>query len=934
MSNQPEDLSKLTPMMRQYYTLKKDAMGAVLLFRMGDFYEIFGDDAELVAPLLNIVLTSRERGDKNRIPFCGVPHHAMHGYLIKLLGHGHKVAIADQTENPKDAKGLVKREIVRIYTPGCIDEIEGLSSENKNFIMCVFEDPTTRAWYGAFADISTGELRAGKIGSAEDLSEFVRATGPRELLIREFTRQKIAKLFSGMIEDGRLHLSAVSENIINGDRACDSLLKPLAGIEVKKDPSSAKAVAGILDYVSRLKLPITQFLSVKPLTDSGSITLSETAVRDLELFETTRRRRREGSLFHTINHTKTPMGARLLGWSMSRPLASEKDLVSRKEAAKAAVGLGIQKIEELRLTLKGTSDVERIFTRILSARAHVTELTKLRLSLEAVLATAQKLAQDLPTLKKSSPFFERLETLMQGALPVHSLLENALSENPVALGKGTDVFKKGYSSELDELTDTIEHGQSKIDAYEHALRKETGITSLKIKRHKTFGLLLEVTKSNLSKVPSYFVRRQTMVNCERFVTDDLRELDEKITSAGDHAVAIERSLYEKLLTDLSLHHKTMTELSEAIGYYDLYLSFGYLVHEKGYCYAESNSSSDIALEGSRHPVVEKFVGSEHYMANHIQISKDTKQILITGPNMAGKSTVMRQVALSAILHQIGAPVPASKAVLPIFDGIYTRVGASDDLASGQSTFMVEMSETAHILRSATSNSLIILDEIGRGTSTEDGLAIASAILEDISSRLKGWTLFATHYHELVAFSRTFPSVKPMQTEVIEKEGERLERELIFTHRLVEGASASSFGIEAAKLAGIPQMVLDRARNLLAHEAEEAAKPINSESCSAGTNTTNNGPNSSKTSEVLHPGRENSPIEADLSHATFQGRGSRNTHDDHSSDMAHWSDLIETIRSTKINKLTPLQALNLIAKWQEDIDAPAPQSAVGLFKELN
>jgi DNA mismatch repair protein MutS len=625
--------------------------------------------------------------------------------------------------------------------------------------------------------------------------------------------------------------------------------------------------------------------------------LSDIAMRDLEIFETSRRRQSEGSLFRTINGTLTPMGGRLLRWSFSHPFTNQKNIRIRHDAVDCLLREGETKLLSLRSKLKVTADLSRIATRVQSRRASPLELGKIRQTLSGLL----NLEIDFPS---QSPVFKMISHSILKTRPAFDVLDSFLKDEPGLLGQGYEVFKPGFDSLLDEKVSLARGGEGAIQDYEEKLKLETGITSLKIKSHQSFGLLIEVTKSHLSKVPNHFVRRQTMVNCERFVTMDLKELDETLASAKDEAVARESVLFETILSQLTSFLPEIYALSDAIGELDLIQGFAWQALKQNFVRPTFVPEKGLLLAGSRHPVIEHLLGRSKYVPNDIELSPEKKLLLITGPNMAGKSTVMRKVAVSALLSQMGSFVPAVKANLPVFDQIFTRVGASDDLASGQSTFMVEMNEASLILRQATANSLVILDEVGRGTSTQDGLAIASAILEDIASRLTSWCLFATHYHELVPVAEQMPGVKLVKTEV-----EQTSTGIQFTHRLVNGASESSFGIEVAKLAGVPEHVLQNAKLYLS-KASESEFQTNFELSR----------NDSVPSSKLPSKKMGEAISTNTSFTQQK---------DKEQDESI-SELISKLESLNLNRMTPLQALNQLSELKDMLRIQNQPKPRGLF----
>jgi len=892
--------SNMTPMMRQYYELKEQVGDAVLFFRMGDFYEMFDKDAETIAPKLGLVLTSREKGDSLRVPFCGVPHHSSRTYWLKLLKLGHKVAIAEQVEDPKEVKGLVRREIIKTLTPGCIDDLDALSPDLPNYLLAALEDEHTRTVSVVLADISTGELRVNDVLNWNEVCELAMRYQIKQMLVRQFHADAVRDQISERSPAWHIIVDSLPESALRDPAKRSSLLQ-----ETFDEDSLAKnhkncrqldaVVAGMLDYLRDIHAPTGQFRTIKPIASSDSLSLSETVIRDLEIFSSIRRNETEGSLFKVINHCMTPMGARMLRQSLMQPFADGERISARQKLAKELASAGEIPLGELRSILKSVLDLPRLLTRVIGQSATPRDLLCIRNALQTCVRASETLSAHKPlkAVHKSIGFAD--SSIIKGRDRILDLLSRSIAEHEAGQSERENLFQLGFDAELDELMRFAASGESEVNALEQRLRTESGISSLKVRHHKSFGHLIEVTKSNLSRVPKEFIRRQTMVNCERFVTDELRELSSKIENASSLLVARESELYRKLLLDIQEDIPALQQLAEKIGLLDLGQSFAWMHLRHGYAFPEVSQSGDVVLRSSRHPVVECFVGRSKFVPNDINISANRRMVLITGPNMAGKSTCMRQVALSIILHQIGAPIPAAQAELPVFDGLFTRIGASDDLARGQSTFMVEMSEAATILRQSTSRSFVVLDEIGRGTSSQDGLAIATAILESLVQTSQCFGMFSTHYHEMVKLSQGLAGVDFMQVEV-----QNAASGIKFTHRLVPGSASSSYGIEVGKLAGLPSAVISRCNTFLEH--------INARKETGSATTT---PSNQNAQETI----TNFDISATNETKTM---GSSQGH------------VVERLKNLRINRVTPLEALNILNDLKESLSAKKSHQDVSLF----
>lgn len=895
------DDQKLSPMMKQYYALRESCPEYILFFRMGDFYELFGEQAELVAPKLDIILTSREKGGNRKIAFCGVPHHSAQSYWLRLIKLGYKVAVAEQVEEADPKKGLVERKITRYLTPGCIDELEGLASDQPNYMMALYECPESRVWTILLADTSTGELRIGEVGSFQEVREYFSIKEPRELLVRKFSHELIK---AQLVEWGceKTLTAELSESVLRNEEEQKAIITQsmqswqLTEQQCKKVKNGLLLLASFFDYLKKLNAETKQFYQVLPLLDPDSISLSDIAIRDLELFQTVYAGERKNSLFAHINYTKTPMGARKLRFALTQPLYNIEKIKNIQNGVFHIHDWPDQYLDHVGNILGQISDIERIFSRILAKKVRPLELVRFHASVRKIVELAEILTEQQP-----HPALQEVLAKLQDLKELDSFLGKAISENYSHDNQDLDFFRAGYDEQFDQLRYFSRNGEKAVDEYLACLKEQVGINNLKVKNHKTFGLLIEVTKSNLKNVPDFFIRKQTMVNCERYLTMELKELDEQLSSAFDQALSEEQKVYERLLDDITQYDYAIRQASEKIATFDYWYALAVLAKKHHYCRPQFDvQGNTLELKAARHPVVERNIGLENYIANNVFLNRTKrKQLLITGPNMAGKSTVMRQIALSVILAQMGGGVPAQAATLPLFDGIFTRVGASDDLSKGLSTFMVEMTEAAIILKNATKNSLIILDEVGRGTSTEDGLAIASSILSYISQHIKAWMVFATHYHELVEDAKNLTSVDLAQIEVLQKNGK-----IHFTHKLIAGSSGSSYGIEVAELAGLPSKVVEEARNYLKNSQHYSQKQIAVQKNLAQM---------SQASEKEF--KRQASIQKNLNGYLFTAED----HGQESIDTNKIKLLSNRLDKIHINRTTPLQALKILDELKSEWD---------------
>ena len=815
--------------MRQYYELKEQVGDALLFFRMGDFYELFDEDATLVAPLLSIVLTAREKGDRTKVPFCGVPHHSYQHYMMKLLRLGYKVALAEQftptdsSSRSSSSPSLMSRRVVRIHTPGCTDDAESLLREGPLYLAAAYECPESHHWILALCEYSTGELRLGTTPHIEALKEQLALAEPRELLLRRFQMPLFENFAAHHLRSELpLLLSALPEEALK-NASFSSQWQHLLLHSQNISPEEKTLLSALEAYLLSLHAPTHHILTVRGLTEAGTMKLSNVVVRDLELLRSLSQGSEKGSLWHVIHHSLTAMGSRQLRHRLLHPWARREDIERSHQIIELLLAAKGQLMLELRTALKGAADLERLAGRTL----HGASLTPPQASLiRECLSKAESIHHILAssnTTEDSSGAARFLQHISQTCYKAQSLrthLDEVLDAEVGTLGQDA-VIRAGYHDTYDKACQQTQKAQEHLRCYEEQLRQRYNIPSLKVRQHKTYGLLLEVTKSHTHKVGEEFQLKQTMVNALRYTTDELQQRAQDLSQAEEVAQELEQQIYRQQVLDyLARHQKTLTDIAQALGQCDVSCCLAYLAYAQSYVRPVVNEGERILIRGGLHPVVADALPAHQYVASSIEMNSNQRQMLITGPNMGGKSTVMRQVALTALLSQMGSYVPCEHAELPLFDALFTRIGASDDLAGGRSTFMVEMSEAAHILRRSTSSSLVILDELGRGTSTEDGVALACSVLHEFAENIHSWVLFATHYHELAALSSTLSSVRLWQTEVLAQKGT-----MVFTYRLKEGVCSHSFGLATAERAGIPHSVLQRARNYLAtHAPRESSSP--------------------------------------------------------------------------------------------------------------
>lgn len=791
-------MAKVTPMMAQYLQIKETCKDAILFFRLGDFYEMFFDDAKTASSVLNLALTGKDCGLEERAPMCGVPYHSAEPYIAKLVREGYNVAICEQTEDPATAKGIVKREIVRTITSGTAIEEDILDSSKNNFLCSINVDVEKIGI--SFVDISTGKIFCDSIEKAsEKLKDRIFAFEPKEILfnqdlkslslyLKENEKTKTLKVSSENVEISRKFLSSFfNEKIDFADEIVQSLYMAISYLEnVRKNE-------------------VKNLLKPTLYSENKYMSIDATARKNLELVETMRAKEKRGSLLWVLDKTKTAMGKRKMRFCLDMPLLNIAEITRRQNAIYAFIDEPIIR-DEISEILTGISDTERLITTIFYDTASARDLCNLKNSIKDLNLLKDKL-QNL-----NSDLIKELNENIDPLNDIYSLIEKYIVEDPPFSVREGGIINNGADKNLDEIRSLLTDGKTILSDLEKREKEKTGISKLKIGYNRVFGYYIEVLHSSKDLVPENYIRKQTLSNCERYITEELKDLESKILSAKDKSVALEYEIFSKIRKQVAKETKRVQKTSDAIAYLDVVLSFAKIANENNYTCPKINDSGRIIIKDGRHPVVEKMNPSMLFVPNDTNLDDDKNQIyLITGPNMAGKSTYMRQVALITIMAQMGSFVPAKYAEISLTDAVFTRIGASDDLNTGLSTFMVEMKETAEILKSATSKSLVVLDEIGRGTSTFDGMSIATAVIEFLSTdkNCRPKTLFATHYKELTELENKFENIKNYHI-VCKKRDD----DIIFLRKIVRGAANASYGIDVARLAGVPESVVIRAKEIL------------------------------------------------------------------------------------------------------------------------
>ena len=879
-------MAELTPMMKQYMETKSQYQDCILFYRLGDFYEMFFEDALTASRELEITLTGKNCGQEEKAPMCGVPYHAVEGYLNRLVAKGYKVAICEQVEDPKTTKGIVKREVVRIVTPGTNLDTQALDETKNNYIMCIvyIEDR-----YGvSVADISTGDYFVTEIPDSAKLLDEIYRFSPSEIICNE------AFYMSGVDMDGmkdRLGITIYSlESWYFDDEVCRKKLlehfevSSFAGLGLADYDCGIISAGALLQYLLETqKNSLSNLTHITPYAAGKFMMIDSSTRRNLELCETLREKQKRGSLLWVLDKTKTAMGARTLRKYVEQPLIDKTEIIRRLDAVQELKEQAISR-EEIREYLSPVYDLERLITKIAYGSANPRDLTAFRSSLEmlpALLYILQEMKAEL--LKDLAVDLDPLEDLC-------ILVKKAIREDPPIAMKEGNIINDGYNEEVDKLRRAKSDGKDWLAKLENDEREKTGIKNLKIKYNKVFGYYLEVTNSYKEMVPEYYTRKQTLANAERYITPELKELEDMILGAEDKLYALEYELYSEVRDLIASQIERIQKTAKAVAALDAFASLALVAERNNYVRPKINEKGVIDIKEGRHPVVERMIPNEMFISNDTYLDDKKHRIsIITGPNMAGKSTYMRQTALIALMAQIGSFVPAKSANIGLSDRIFTRVGASDDLASGQSTFMVEMTEVANILRNATSKSLLILDEIGRGTSTFDGLSIAWAVIEYISdSRLLGAkTLFATHYHELTELEGKIDNVNNYCIAVKEKGDD-----IVFLRKIVKGGADKSYGIQVAKLAGVPELVIGRAKEIVEELSDEDITARVSEIAS-------------KERVVKKKPKVKKYDDVDIAQMSLF-------------DTVKDDDVLEELKNLDVGNMTPIDALNTIYRLQNKL----------------
>lgn len=878
------NINDVTPMMQHYIKMKAEYKDAILFYRLGDFYEMFFEDAKIVSRELELTLTGKSCGLPERAPMCGVPFHAADSYINRLVNKGYKVAICEQLEDPKDAKGIVKRGVIRVVTPGTNIDTASLDETKNNYLMSVVF--VSDRFGIAISDVSTGDFYVTEESSLRSFLNEMNKYKPTEIICNEAFQ--ISGIDMDELRDHRhISVSVLDNYYFEEDLAKRLLTKhfkvsSLKSLDLEDEALGTVAAGATFQYLKETqKSDLNTITHIEVYRDSNYMMIDSSSRRNLELTETLRDKEKRGSLLWVLDHTRTAMGARRLRSDIEQPLRNKEDIEARLDAVEDLL-TSVADREEIREYLGTVYDLERLMTRISYKTANPRDLVAFRNSIQVLPGIKQVLENF------SSAKIRGINDQLDPLSDLYQLVESAIAEEPPISVHDGGILREGYRADVDELRSMRTNGKTWLANLEETEREKTGIKNLRIRYNKVFGYFIEVTNSYKELVPDRYIRKQTLTNAERFYTDELKEMEDKILGSEDRLTHLENQIYFEILSEISSQVERIQKTAKALSQLDVLISLAITAEKNHYCRPRINENGTLKIEKGRHPVVEKMIPAGTFIDNDtILDNKDNRMAIITGPNMAGKSTYMRQTALIVLMAQIGSFVPAKSANISIVDRIFTRVGASDDLASGQSTFMVEMNEVANILMNATKDSLLILDEIGRGTSTFDGLSIAWAVVEYVSNpKLIGAkTLFATHYHELTELEGKLPGVHNYCSAV--KEG---NDGIVFLRKIVTGGADRSYGIEVAKLAGLPEAVIDRATELQEQLANNDLSQI-AESIAVSSQKKD----------------KKKKKEDDLD---FQQLSFFATETD--------DDIIQEIRDLDLSNMTPLDALNQLNRIQNKV----------------
>lgn len=878
-------MGQLSPMMQKYLETKEQYKDCILFYRLGDFYEMFFDDAKTASRELELTLTGKDCGLEERAPMCGIPYHAVDTYLTKLVQKGYKVAIGEQVEDPKLAKGLVKREVIRVVTPGTNIATDTMDETRNNYLMCItFMDDT----YGvAITDITTGDFMLTEVNSDRSLLDEINKYMPSEIVVNS------PFLMTGIdVNDlkNRLNICIFTlDNWYFDEDMCVNTIKDhfkvmdIKGLGISDYKVGTICAGALLRYLLETqKNSLANIISITQYSTNRYMIIDTSTRRNLELTETLREKQKKGSLLGILDKTKTAMGARLLRNFIVQPLIDKVDIVKRQDAIEE-INNDLITREEIREYLTPVYDLERLIGRVTYQSANPRDLISFKNSL-SMLPYVKELLKNCKS-EELMDIYEKFDTLSD----ICELIDKSINDDPPLAQKEGGIIKDGYDENVDKYRKAKTEGKTWLAKLEQEEKEKTGIKNLRIKYNKVFGYCFEVTNSAKDQVPDYFIRKQTLTNAERYITDELKKLEDIILGAEDKLTNIEYDIFCKTRNKIADEVVRIKKTAKIVAYIDVYCSLAYVAEHNNFVRPNINDKGVIDIKNGRHPVVEKMMNGSMFVENDTYLDKNKNRVsIITGPNMAGKSTYMRQTALIVLMAQIGSFVPASSANIGICDRIFTRVGASDDLSSGQSTFMVEMTEVANILRNATKDSLLILDEIGRGTSTFDGLSIAWAVVEHISNTklLGAKTLFATHYHELTELEGTLQGVNNYCI-AVKEQGD----DIIFLRKIVKGGADKSYGIQVAKLAGIPDSVIERAKEIVSSlvDADISAK-------------------AREIAEDLKPAKKNERFRTDNVEMTQMSLF----------DTVKDDDILEEIKNLDVSNMTPIDALNTIYKLQNKL----------------